>query len=130
MVDRAPEAASNNQPGQNEPNIQQETSVVTDEPMNLEDNPELAPGARARPGPRQPSAQEREAHECAGHVPYRSWCCFCVSGRGRDDAHQTSEDVHSLPTIAIDYGYLIRRSEAEAGTIASPILVWGRFSWL
>ena len=26
---------------------------------------------------------EREAHEAAGHTPYRDWCANCVAGAGR-----------------------------------------------
>ena len=27
------------------------------------------------------SQKKIEEHECAGHVPFKSWCAFCVRGR-------------------------------------------------
>ena len=41
---------------------------------------------RARAVPVGPTRQERDDHDAAGHVPYRSWCRACVAGRGRSDA--------------------------------------------
>ena len=69
--------------------------------------------------------QEREDHNAAGHVPYRSWCRACVAGRGRCDAHLTLRSfVSATTTIGIDFGYLedkVTLGEQEAGP--SPILV-------
>ena len=31
-------------------------------------------------GPATPSAEERALHEASGHVPYRSWCQWCIAG--------------------------------------------------
>ena len=32
-------------------------------------------------GPATPSAEERALHEASGHVPYRSWCQWCIAAR-------------------------------------------------
>ena len=37
---------------------------------------------KVRPGPVEPSAIDRDHHECTGHSVYRSWCKACVEGRG------------------------------------------------
>eukprot|EP00971_Amphidinium_carterae_P224186 4448201-Amphidinium_carterae.4 len=72
------------------------------------------PDAPTRPkrGPLDPTPLERDAHECAGHYPYRSWCrsCdCCVAGRGRHDQHQRQRGEHTIPVLGIDYGYLESR---------------------
>ena len=40
--------------------------------------------ARGTRQPAEPTAQERSIHELT-HLPYRSWCQFCVLGRGEAD---------------------------------------------
>ena len=34
--------------------------------------------------PATPSAEERALHEASGHVPYRSWCQWCIAARAAD----------------------------------------------
>ena len=43
---------------------------------------EEARRARVRSGPGEPTKAERDRHN-ATHLPYQSWCKFCVKGRGR-----------------------------------------------
>ena len=38
-------------------------------------------------GPATPSAEERALHEASGHVPYRSWCQWCIAARTADKPH-------------------------------------------
>ena len=38
-------------------------------------------------GPATPSAEERGLHEASGHVPYRSWCQWCIVARAADKPH-------------------------------------------
>ena len=69
---------------------------------------------------------EREAHEAAGHTPYRDWCVHCVTGVGRGDQHQqragaSSEDLK--PLIAADYAYFNDRSDSGEEAGSAPILV-------
>ena len=35
-------------------------------------------------GPATPSAEERALHEASGHVPYRSWCQWCIAAGAAD----------------------------------------------
>ena len=37
--------------------------------------------------PATPSAEERALHEASGHVPYRSWCQWCIAARAADKPH-------------------------------------------
>ena len=56
------------------------------------------------PNVKGPTRQEREAHE-ETHCTYRSWCKYCVKGRGREDGHfrKTQDDQQpEVPTIAMD----------------------------
>ena len=71
--------------------------------------------------PGEPTKKEREEHDLT-HIPYRSWCYHCVSGRGKEHPH--FEDKHGekedrVPVVAMDYCYL--GSEGQEGV--PPTLV-------
>ena len=54
--------------------------------------------------PSEPSAKEIEEHEIA-HLPPRSWCWFCVQGRGRKGMHfriKDDDETHKIPTVSVD----------------------------
>ena len=70
-----------------------------------EDQPER--GGRVLPAPRTPSRAEREAHDVT-HMPYRSWCRFCVMGRGVERRHEArpAERDADRPKVHVDYAYL------------------------
>ena len=83
---------------------------------------EGAPVKRLK-APKGPTAEEREEHECSGHVPYRSWCKACVIGSGRMTPHCASgEAADSPPTIAVDYAYLNDRDAEGDPVEAAPIM--------
>ena len=67
--------------------------------------------------PEEPTKQEWEEHMTT-HVPYRSWCPYCVRGRGRSDQHRkgTKEPEKRLLTISMDYAYL----NTEEGKTKGP----------
>ena len=54
--------------------------------------------------PGEPSPQELEQHR-ASHLPYRSWCRWCVMGRARGLKH-TVKPVGSVPVIGLDYFFM------------------------
>ena len=62
---------------------------------------------RVLAAPRTPSRAEREAHEVS-HVPFRSWCRFCVMGRALERRHEARPADHAddRPKVFADYGYL------------------------
>ena len=44
--------------------------------------------------------------------PYRSWCKFCVMGRGVNAPHRRSDaedDVEGVPHVSMDFGFLRER---------------------
>ena len=50
---------------------------------------ECAPGTKFKSTPKEPSKREREEHNIS-HMPYRSWCSFCVRGRGISSHHKAT----------------------------------------
>ena len=42
---------------------------------------------KTRRSPNTPIRAEKEEHE-ATHIPFRSWCPYCVKGRGRNTPHK------------------------------------------
>ena len=69
---------------------------------------EQARRARVRAAPGEPTKAERERHN-ATHLPYQSWCRFCVKGRGRRTAHcrrSASMNHSEIPVIVFDYHFM------------------------
>ena len=53
--------------------------------------------------PGDPTPEERAQHEVT-HLPFRSWCRFCVMGRGRQEGHfrqERREGIDALPEILL-----------------------------
>ena len=74
--------------------------------------------------PSQPTVKEYQEHMTT-HRPYRSWCKFCVMGRGVNAPHRTSDaqdDLDGVPHVSTDYGFLRERDSEEK---VSPVLVIG-----
>ena len=54
----------------------------------------------------QPSEQEVKEH-MINHMPFRSWCPFCIKGKAGSNAHRKrSEDESGVPVISIDYAFM------------------------
>ena len=72
--------------------------------------------------PHNVSQSERDDHETT-HTPYRTWCRYCVLGRGRRSPHKHfdgQEPANAAPKISLDYFFL---SETGLSTNSSPIIV-------
>ena len=58
--------------------------------------------------PRQPTEVERSLHELT-HIPFRSWCDFCLSCKSKSDAQRQVADEpegrREVPAIQLDYAY-------------------------
>ncbi|CAK0811159.1 unnamed protein product, partial [Prorocentrum cordatum] len=80
---------------------------------------------RGRRGPKEPTQAALEQREAAGHAPFWDWCYCCLAGRGRADSRPAGAPgrAHAIPTIAVDYGYPVKREEVERGQSVLPILV-------
>ena len=84
---------------------------------------------RVRPGPPNPTAIERDSHECSGHSVFRAWCDSCVKGRGRAVPHRAhSHEGEVVPVLSWDYGFIGSRQHGGADDRAalemgqSPVL--------
>ena len=62
--------------------------------------------------PREPTPQERAAHE-AVHLPFAAWCAICVAAKGKDVPHL---QIHHFPEIALlefDYCFVVSSLEGD-----------------
>ena len=67
--------------------------------------------------PRLPTQQEVDEHNLT-HLPYRSWCPYCVGGKGKMAAHFKQIRADGLPEIHLDYCFM-----ATDGSPLATILV-------
>jgi hypothetical protein len=73
--------------------------------------------AKPAKDPHAPTHAEREAHE-ATHLPFRSWCAECVSGRRDNPPHLRREpEERVVPEIMLDYAFIRRQDEVEKVTV-------------
>ena len=92
----------------------QESNPIDAEEAEVED-----PAVRAVPDPGEPSRKERAWHELT-HLPFRSWCADCVSGRAPDDPHRRlvrAKTGVELPKVSVDYGFISTPGEDAPRTI-------------
>ena len=72
--------------------------------------------------PRAPSDEEVAFHELS-HLPYRAWCPYCVSCKGKQDPQRpvehSSDARRSIPSIEVDYCF----SKTEESENVSTALV-------
>eukprot|EP00435_Cladocopium_sp_Y103_P051699 s1657_g16.t1 len=55
--------------------------------------------------PREPTDEEVALHELS-HLPYQTWCPYCVACKGRQDAQkklEVGEEGRAIPSIQLDY---------------------------
>ena len=83
----------------------------------IEDDPdeEVAP-SKSLTNPSQPTAAELAKHRI-DHLPYRSWCKWCVMGRGRGSPH-VHHAPSQVPRVGLGYFFITsggvkRKSELQ-----------------
>ena len=91
--------------------------IAADGEVEIEGEDDIEPLKKAK-NPRLPSPEEVEVHNRT-HIPYRSWCSWCVEGRGRGDQHRSAPSS-SIPIVGIDYffitaGGVMNRRELDHG---------------
>ena len=92
-----------------------EDSPYWDVEENYELEEEESPPRKVR-DPGEPSQQELEEHRI-DHIPYRSWCPYCVRGRGTGTQHRRVKEISSTPVFEFDYLHGSERSEIDGDTI-------------
>ncbi len=83
--------------------------------INEGDDEEVEPMKIAK-DPGQPTVRQIEEHR-KFHIPFRSWCKWCILGRGRGIQHRRS-DGSTIPVVGLDYFFntkagLKKREELE-----------------
>ena len=86
------------------------TEEVEEKEIKVEEREEEEGKEARRPNtlrdPGAPTPREIEEHNVC-HIPYRSWCPSCVSGKARDKPHRSVEqDEKILPEVVFDYCFM------------------------
>ena len=69
--------------------------------------------AKGLPFPKLPSQSEIEQHNLT-HLPYRSWCPFCVAGRRKNNPHLANQGKErTVPLFVSDYCFLRDDDDTE-----------------
>ena len=81
-----------------------EEDVADDAEVQIEEEEEEIQAPRVAHDPAQPTERQLSEHRVT-HLPYRSWCKWCVLGRGRGIQHRRGQ-ASTLPVIGIDYFFI------------------------
>ena len=81
--------------------------VAGNEEVSVDGNGEEAERVKHAVDPGAPTAAQVEDHRKT-HIPYRSWCKWCVLGRGRGIQHRSSAGASAVPIIGVDYFFLTK----------------------
>ena len=65
----------------------------------------------------KPSVEEVNMHNLT-HIPFRSWCPFCVAGKAKDNPHRGVEDQEAGVNI-IDMDYMFLNSNEPDAVVAA-----------
>ena len=84
-----------------------EEDVAGNEEVSVDGNGEEAERVKHAADPGAPTAAQVEDHRKT-HIPYRSWCKWCVLGRGRGIQHRKSAGASAVPIIGVDYFFLTK----------------------
>ena len=90
--------------------------VEGNEEIRIEEEEDEDSGAtgipRSAPSPGDPSQRQVEEHRRT-HWPYRSWCKWCVLGRGRGTPHRVTSKS-DIPVVGIDYFFITKGVSVKA----------------
>ena len=86
--------------GEGETAIGEEMAVGEEQPVEVE-------LLRQAKDPGQPTRQQVAEHRIT-HMPFRSWCRWCVMGRARGAQHRRSDDESAIPIIGLDYFFITK----------------------
>ena len=62
-------------------------------------------GVHVHSVPKGPTQQEIDEHN-ATHIPYRSWCRWCVMGKKPNLRHSRSSSARDVPLLVGDYCFV------------------------
>ena len=97
-----------------------ETENETMDEDVLQDRGEEAVIPRVVRGVNDPTAAERVLHDKT-HLLYRSWCKYCVMGRGKDLPHRSRDrSENGLPIIGVDFFFI---GEPSVETLMPAVVI-------
>ena len=88
------------------PAVAEEEDTIEIEEVEIDESEDPEP-LRVLADPGQPTAEQLELHRLT-HWPYRSWCKWCVMGRGRGAPHTASSSC-TIAIIGLDYFFITTR---------------------
>ena len=85
-----------------------------------ESEQECEEAARARVIKAEDAPSKREIEErMATHMPFRSWCPFCVAGEAVNSGHRRNPEGPGLvPIVSIDYAFMGKGQVNNEGAAA------------
>jgi hypothetical protein len=94
--------------------------------LSVDGNGEEAEPVKHAADPGAPTASQVEEHRKT-HIPFRSWCKWCVLGRGRGIQHRKA-GASDIPIIGVDYFFLTKGVPSLGGSLSTPSLMRARLS--
>ena len=88
--------------------VEEEVDPQKDEERTSDEEDDEAKQPKYMRDPGQPSQKQIEEHDIL-HLEYRSWCKWCVLGKGQSDHHlrqKGEKDELGQPTMSIDYMFV------------------------
>ena len=74
--------------------------------VSVDGNGEEAENVKHAVDPGTPTSKQGEEHR-ETHIPFRSWCKWCVLGRGRGIQHRKT-GASTVPIVGLDYFFLTK----------------------
>jgi hypothetical protein len=83
-----------------------EEDAIAEGEISVDGNGEEAEPMKHAADPGPPTMKQVEEHR-ETHVPFRSWCKWCVLGRGRGMQHRKA-GTSTVPIVGVDYFFLTK----------------------
>ena len=83
-----------------------EDDVGENSEVSVDGNGEEAESVKHAVDPGAPTSKQVEEHRKT-HIPFRSWCKWCVLGRGRGIQHRKA-GTSTVPIVGVDYFFLTK----------------------
>ena len=80
---------------------------LTEGEVNIDDaEEEDAAPARHAISPTLPADEAEIERHRVDHYPFRSWCKYCICGRGTGQPHTTTSSNSTIPVVGMDYYFV------------------------
>ena len=68
--------------------------------------------------PQMPSLEARKQHRLTHHWLFRSWCRYCIMGRGKETPHHRTDPRRDCPQVFLDYGFISQEGPSAIATLS------------